>query len=100
MTIDFIQQAREPNRDIAEKHPYEQDAEESDCDSFIDDGDEQESDSEAADMVTAEVINVRNRNTWLDGTVTCPVCRCDELSYVLCHIERQARGLPHSHVLS
>lgn len=50
-------------------------------------------------MVTAEAMNLRNKNTWLDGTVTCPVCRCDEFAYVVYRIERQARGLPHNHLL-
>lgn len=92
-------QARQPIREIEEKHPFEQDAEESDDNSFIDDGDVEESDSDAADLVTGEVMHLRNRNTWIEGTVTCPVCRCDELSYVLYRIERQARGLPHNHIL-
>lgn len=91
-------QARQPIREIEEKHPFEQDAEESDDNSFIDDGDVEESDSDAADLVTGEVMQLRNRNTWIAGAVTCPVCRCDELSYVLYHIERQARGLPHNHI--
>ena len=91
-------QARQPIREIEEKHPFEQDAEESDDNSFIDDGDAEESDSDAADLVTGEVMHLRNRNTWIEGTVTCPVCRCDELSYVLYRIERQARGSPH-HIL-
>ena len=99
MKNDLMQQARQPNREIAEKHPFEQDAEESDDDDFIDDGDEEELDSDAADMVTAAVINMRNKNAWLDGTVTCPVCRCDEFACVLYRIERQARGLPHIHIL-
>ena len=91
-------QARQPIREIEEKHPFEQDAEESDDNSFIDDGDVEESDSDAADLVTGEVMQLRNRNTWIAGAVTCPVCRCDELPYVLYHIERQARGLPHNHI--
>ena len=99
MKNDFYIQARQPIGEVAEKHPFEQDAEESDDDSFIDDGDEEESDSEAADMVKAEVINLRNKISWLDGTVTCPVCRCDEFAYVVYRIERQARGLPHNHLL-
>lgn len=85
--------------EIAEKHPFEQDAEESADDSFIDDDDEDESDSDAAEMVRSETRLLRNRSAWVAETETCPTCRCDELTNTVYCIERQARGWPHHHIV-
>ena len=83
-----------------EKHPFEQDAEESEDDSFIDDADVDESDSDAADMVRSEMGQMRNRRTWIEWTGTCPMCRCDVVTDVEYRVELQGRGLPHNHSLS
>ena len=94
---DASTQARQLIEETTEKHPYEQDAEESYDDSFIDDGDVDESDADAADLVRSEVCQLRNRRTFIEPTLTCPVCRWDELTVIVYRIERQFRGMPHAH---
>ena len=67
----------------AEKHPMEDEAEESDND-FIDDGDADESDSDAAAMVRAESRALRSRTNWKENQQSCLLCK--DMRAVLRHL--------------
>ncbi len=68
-----------------EKHKYEDDAEESDMDSFIDDEEPDESDSEAQQMVFKTAKSLRNRRSWRTHEVTA-CALCNDMRIVLGHL--------------
>ena len=68
---------------LDERREYEDEAEESDAD-FIDDDEPDESDSDAADMTHAACNALRNRQSFRDTALGCPLCQ--DMRVVMRHL--------------
>ena len=74
--------------DQNEKHQFEDEAEESSIEDFIDDEEEEpdESDADAQEMTRATCDALRNRRNWKEAEFQCPLCA--DLRVVLRHLLR------------